>query len=103
MLVREGILGGVSLEALPKKSVRSSEGVVRRVKAHLHGIALTRRPAFVGSVVLALREDPLLDEDLLPVQPDPELIERCRRLGIKVPQRYEAHPDTRHPGRNRHP
>ncbi len=93
MLVREGILETVSLEALPKKSVRSHDGVIQRVKAHLVNIALTRFGAYEGAVVLALRnEAPVFDEDMLPVTPDPELIERCRRLGIRLPQRYEAHP-----------
>lgn len=95
MLVKEGALQGVSLEAVNQKSVRGSDGVIRRVKAHLHGIALTRKGAYAGSVVLALREGAnttVFDEEMLPVQPDPDLIERCRRLGLAIPQRYEAHP-----------
>jgi hypothetical protein len=29
----------------------------------------------------------------------PEAVERCRRLGIKLPQRYETHPAANgHPG-----
>lgn len=91
-LVRDGILGGVSLEAYAKKSVRSAEGVVRRVKAHLRNVALCRTPAFKDAVVLALREQTVFEENVLPVEPDPEVIERCRRLGIKLPQRYQAHP-----------
>ena len=35
MLVKEGVMDSVSLEAYPKKTVRTREGVVRRVKAHL--------------------------------------------------------------------
>jgi hypothetical protein len=36
----------------------------------------------------------VLDAELLPVTPDPDLLARCRALGIRVPQRYEeAHPD----------
>lgn len=92
MLVREGVLGTVSLEAAPKKSVRTTAGIVQRVKAHLHGIALTRFGAYAGAVVLAVREAPIFDEELLPVAPDPEVLERCRQLGIRLPQRYEAHP-----------
>lgn len=93
-LVHDGILGGVSLEAYAKKSVRTASGVVRRVKAHLKNVALCRDPAFTDAVVLAVREEPVFDEELLPTAMDPELIERCRRLGIKLPQRYEAHPDA---------
>lgn len=95
MLVREGVLTGASLEAMPKRggSIRTAAGVVQRVKAHLDSVALCRTPAFPSAVVTALREEDPIDEQMLPVQPNPELIERCRRLGIKIPQRYEAHPE----------
>lgn len=91
-LVNDGILDGVSLEAYPKKSVRTADGVVKRVKAHLHNVALCRRPAFVGARVLAVRDQPIFDEEIMPVDIDPETVERCRRLGIRLPQRYETHP-----------
>jgi HK97 family phage prohead protease len=94
MLVREGILGGVSLEAKSKKSIRTAAGIVQRVKAHLFGIALTPVGAYSRAVVLALREETVFDEELLPVATNPEVIERCRRLGIALPQRYQAHPDV---------
>jgi hypothetical protein len=87
----------VSLEARPVKSIRSSGGVVQRVKAHLTGFAFCRQGAFAGAQVLAIREQDIeeeitFDEEMLPVVPDPVLIERCRRLGISLPQRYTAHP-----------
>jgi len=95
-LLRDGALPCVSLEAHPVKSIRSSGGVVQRVKAHLTGFAFCRQGAFAGAQVLAIREqvedEITFDEDMLPVVPDPELIERCRRLGIRLPQRYQAHP-----------
>jgi HK97 family phage prohead protease len=93
-LVNDGILGGVSLEAYAKKSVRTAEGVVRRVKAHLRNVALCRNPAFADARVLAVREEPefVIDEDLLPVSIDPELVERCRKLGIALPESLKAHP-----------
>jgi HK97 family phage prohead protease len=91
MLVKEGVLDGVSLEAHPVKSVRSG-GVVQRVKAHLRAVALTRNPAYAGAQILAVREEILFDEELLPVDLNPEVVQRCRRLGIKLPQRYQAHP-----------
>lgn len=96
-LVNDGILDGVSLEAIAKKSIRTAEGVVRRVKAHLHNVALCRHPAFADAKVLAVREgqpEVVIDEALLPVDIDPELVERCRRLGIALPQRYQAPPET---------
>lgn len=95
-LINDGILDSVSLEAFPKKggSVRTAEGVVRRVKAHLHNVALCRRGAFDDARVLAVREKPevIIDEELLPIDIDPETVERCRRIGIALPQRYETHP-----------
>jgi uncharacterized protein len=100
-LIREGVLDGVSVEAIPKKSIRTAEGVVKRVKAHLRAIAFCREPAYSSAVVLALREEAetIFDEELLPVAPNSELLERCRRLGIRLPQRYQAHPaENGHPG-----
>ncbi len=93
-LVRAGILDGVSLEAYPRKSVRGADGVVRRFAAHLRNVALCRDPAFADAQVLAVRTEPevMFDEDLLPTEMDAEIVERCRRLGIALPQRYEAHP-----------
>ena len=98
-LLRDGALPSVSLEAWPVKSIRSAAGVVQRVKANLTGFAFCRQGAFAGAQVLAIREGEIedeitFDEEMLPVVPDPELIERCRRLGISLPQRYEAHPDV---------
>lgn len=95
MLVREGVLGGVSLEAVPVRSVRTAAGIVQRVKAHLKAVALCRTPAFTGAQVLAVRHEPdtIFDECLLPVDMDPDLVERCRQAGIELPQRYQAHPD----------
>lgn len=93
-LLRDGALPGVSLEAYPVKSTRTADGIVQRVKANLRGIAFCRQPAFAGAQVLAVREQPVVfDEDLLPIDIDPELVASCRRLGMRIPQRYEAHPD----------
>ena len=95
-LVNDGILDSVSLEARAKRSVRTAEGVVRRVKAHLHNVALCREGAFPDARVLAVREAPevIFDEELLPVEIDPELVARCKRLGIAIPERLKAHPAT---------
>lgn len=94
-LLRDGALPCVSLEARPMRSVRSTTGVVQRVKAHLSGFAFCRQGAFAGAQVLAMREqhdEVIIDEAVVPVDLDPELAERCRRLGIQLPQRYQAHP-----------
>lgn len=96
-LVKEGVLAGASVESYWLKSIRTAAGVVQRVKAHLEAVAVCRQGAYPGAVLTGLRTDELedeilMDEQLLPVSTDPELIERCRRLGIRVPQRFEAHP-----------
>ena len=95
-LIRGGALPGVSLEALARKSIRGAGGLVQRVKADLRGLAFCREGAFKGAQVLAVRTPPeqIVDEDLLPVDLDPELVARCQRLGIKLPQRYMAHPEN---------
>lgn len=94
-LIREKVLAGVSMEALPRKAVKTAAGVVRRVKADLFAVAFTRFPAYTGAAVLAVREEAeiVLDEELLPISVDPGLLARCRALGIELPQRYQAHPD----------
>lgn len=98
-LIRAGSLDGVSLEAKPVKNIRTNDGVVQRAKANLFAVAFTRFAAYAGARVLALREqkETTFDEAVLPVDIDPELVERCRRLGLKIPQRYQAHPEG-HPG-----
>jgi HK97 family phage prohead protease len=92
-LLRDGALPCVSLEARPMKSVRTAAGIVQRVKANLTGFAFCREGAFVGAQVLAVREkEQFVDEELLPVGLNPEVVERLRRQGIALPDRYQAHP-----------
>lgn len=93
-LIREGVYDTVSLEAVPRKAVRTAAGVIRRVKADLRGLAFSRFGAYTGAKVLAVREQAeMIDEALLPSDLDPAVLERCRRLGIRLPDRYQAHPD----------
>ena len=93
-LLRGGALPCVSLEAQPVRNQRTTAGVLQRIKANLSGFAFCRQGAFAGAQVLAIRQAPeqTFDEELLPVDLDPELVARCQRLGIKLPQRYTAHP-----------
>ena len=101
-LLNAGALPCVSLEARSVKNVRSATGVMQRVKAHLRGFAFCRQGAFMGAQVLAVRaaeeqDEPefTIDAGLFPVDLDPDVVARCRRLGIAVPQRYiKAHPTT---------
>jgi HK97 family phage prohead protease len=88
-LVKEGVLDGVSVEFAPVKSMRTAAGVVRRVRAHLDSIALCRSPAFKSAKVLALREEIMIDDSLLPLQPDPDVLARLERLGLELPERYQ--------------
>jgi Escherichia/Staphylococcus phage prohead protease len=97
MLAREGVLRGASVESYWLKSVRSAKGVIQRVKAHLDAVAICREGAYPSAVMTGLRKHELaseiiLDEELLPSTIDPELVERCRRLGVALPQRLKAHP-----------
>ena len=96
-LLNGGALPCVSLEARPVKNVRSSSGVMQRVKANLRGFAFCRQGAFAGAQVLAVRSDEeeqeqTLDAALMPVSMDPELVERLRAQGVSLPSRYEAQP-----------
>jgi HK97 family phage prohead protease len=67
-LVNDKVVTGVSLEAIPIKSVREN-GVVKRVKARLVNIALCRVAAFKEAEILAVREEPLSDPES---EPEPE-------------------------------
>jgi len=91
MLIREDILEGVSVEAIPQKSVKTKDGVVQRVKAHLRAIAFCREPAYKQAMVLAVREAATIPDELQPVDMDPELVARCHALGLELPERYKAH------------
>ncbi len=99
LMINEGILTTVSLEARARKTVRTRDGVIQRVKAHLRAVAFARFGAYAGATILAVRapaieDEVVIDEALLmPEMPD-ETIERCRRLGLALPSRYQAHPDT---------
>lgn len=96
ILIREGVLSTVSMEAAPRKAVRTASGVIRRVKADLRQIAFSRFGAYKGARVLAVREEiaeeQMVDEALLPVDMKPELVERLRARGVVLPDRYQAHP-----------
>lgn len=100
-LVREEVLTGASVECRfygpGTRSIRTAEGVVRRVKAKLNKVALCREPAYSGAVVLGVRTTPsevILDEEMLPIPFDPELALRIAALGITIPDRLLAPPAT---------
>lgn len=95
LLLREKVVEGVSLEAVPVKNIKAAGGLVQRAKANLRAIAFTRFGAYEGARVLALREEDeqesmTFDAELLPADMDPELVARCRALGVKLPERYAS-------------
>lgn len=89
-LVNEGVLTGVSVEAVPLKSERV-DGVVKRVKARLVNIALCRSPAFAEAQVLAVREAgdepeapaPEPEPDPEPEVPSSDVAEALQRVGFQ--------------------
>ena len=87
-LVREGGYDGVSQEFVPIRSVRSKDGIMQRVKAHLDSVSLALGPAYSGAEILALREaeEVVVDEEMLPPPPNRELLERCKALGVPLPE-----------------
>lgn len=95
-LVRDGALGGISFEAKFRRNIRAASGVIQRVKADLVNVALCREPAYARAIVLGLRtevdEDPILDEQLLPLPFDPDVAARVAALGIALPDHLKAHP-----------
>jgi HK97 family phage prohead protease len=81
-LINEGVFSGVSLEAKPKKTIRDGD-VVKRVKAHLEGVAFCRSPAYPQAEVLAVREQSV--EPATPkFEPSSEVDERLQRLGFET-------------------
>lgn len=84
-LVRDEVLTGVSLEAVPLKSEVTSDGIVRRIKARLVNIALCRFPAFEDAQVLAVREEPEPDPEPEPEPtPDPSRVDEILgRIGVQ--------------------
>ncbi len=86
-LVADGVYTGVSAEFMAAKSIRTREGVVQRVKAHLESVLLTPNPAYSKAQVLAMRNAEFtIDAEMLPPPPDRVLLERVAALGIEVPE-----------------
>lgn len=70
-MVRDGLLTGISLEALPLRTRRTAEGIVERVRAHLEKVSLCRVGAYSDAAVLALREEPPPEDDEPEPAPEP--------------------------------
>jgi HK97 family phage prohead protease len=53
--IRRGELNGISAQVTPLRS-RTVDGVVRREKGHLVGVALVAKPAYAGAEVVSIRK-----------------------------------------------
>jgi HK97 family phage prohead protease len=87
-LTREGGYDGVSAEFIPIRTVRTKDGIMSRVKAHLDSVALALGPAYTGAEILALREGHQIveDEEMMLPPVNQALLERCVKLGIDLPE-----------------
>jgi HK97 family phage prohead protease len=85
-LVLNGGYDGVSAEFLPIRSKRTSDGIVQRQVAHLDSVALATGPAYSTASILSLREEQIVDEEMLPPPPNLAIVERCAELGIDLPE-----------------
>lgn len=82
-LVREGVLGALSLEFKSLRQRRTVEGVVQRIRVHVNRVSLVRRGAYPSAQVMAVREAPVVDVGLSrPL--DPGLAERLAGHGVRL-------------------
>jgi HK97 family phage prohead protease len=89
-LWRQQVLTSLSVEFKPMgKQTRNEAGIVERRSVHLDAVALCRVGAYDEARVLAIRTDPVLDVDPIPVF-DPELAARLEQNGILVPRRLRT-------------
>lgn len=94
-MVNEGVLTGLSIEAIPLVSKQSEDGVVNRMKARLDKVALCRpaRSAYAGAEVLAVREAPGEEGTAAPdLEAAPVVVERTRTEADEALERlgYES-------------
>lgn len=80
-LVREGVLGALSLEFKALRS-RLVDGVVQRLRVHVHGVSLVRRGAYPSAQVMAVRAEPVFDAADIPTTLDPQVAATLARFGV---------------------
>lgn len=92
LMIREKILGAMSIEFKPLSKPRIVNGVVQRLKVHLDRVALVRQGAYPSAEVLALRHKLEQEQEAEP-EPwkpehlprfDPEVADSLARY-VKVP------------------
>jgi HK97 family phage prohead protease len=88
-LVADGGYDGVSAEFAPKPrgTTRTRDGIMQRTRAHLDSVSLAVGPAYSKAEILALREgEMVVDEEMQLPAINKELLERCVKLGIELPE-----------------
>lgn len=83
-LVDEGVLTGLSVEGVARRTTRRADGVVVREAVQLAAVALCEEPAYAEAGVSVRRTRADLD---LPPAPDPAQVARLAAVGIRVPSR----------------
>ncbi len=94
-MVNEGVLTGLSIEAIPRKSRRTMEGIVERIKATLDKVSLVREglAAYQAAEVLAVREAPDDEPEPEPApEPEPEPVALRTGEVDEMLQRYGFQP-----------
>ncbi len=102
-LVREGLLTGMSLEAIALRSRTTAAGVTQRLRAHLDGVALCRFPAYKDAQVLAVREEPVAVARAFEPVPgmDEQTVARLAALGVVPLERVKVTRDAWNSTRDR--
>jgi len=80
--IREGVLGGVSMQATPLCS-GWIDGVTKRLEARLMAVALTPEPAYPNATVLGIRKA-FPGEQPGPASPSEQRLWECERLAGKL-------------------
>jgi HK97 family phage prohead protease len=86
MLVKEGVVTAFSVAAKIKRSLRTPDGVVQRVKASLDWVSLAREGAFPESKILAVRTAAIEEEHEAMPTIDPALAVKLAERGLDVPE-----------------
>ena len=77
----EGMLPGLSVNAVPIKSSRRPDGVVVRERVHLDAVGLCEEPAYAGALVTMRRSRVELQ---LPERPPDAQVARLLAIGIVI-------------------
>lgn len=78
-LVDEGTLTGLSVSGVPRRTMRSAEGVVVRQKVDLTEISLCEEPAYVDAMLTVRRTRVATAE-----RPPDEQLARLAKIGIRL-------------------